>query len=102
MYVRVLNFVCRQEIEREQVQRFYRLMIEHAQDIDGFIGGTLLMQEAACDGMALMYWTDKEAASTAGPVLLEILGQHIHDLLDTPPDIRGFDVVETGIKLEDL
>jgi hypothetical protein len=101
MYVRVLSFVCRPEVERKRIQDLYRMVIGRARDMDGFIGGTLLMQEAACDGMALMYWTNKEAAASAGPVLLEILGRHIHDLLDTPPDIRGYDVVENGIKPED-
>jgi heme-degrading monooxygenase HmoA len=102
MYVRVLNFVCRKETQKEQIQSVYRLMIKEARDIDGFIGGTLLMQETACDGMALMYWKDEAAAAAAGPILVEVLAEHIYSLLDTPPEIRGYHVVENGIKPEDL
>jgi hypothetical protein len=97
MFVRVLNFVCREDTQKEQIQQVYRLVIERAQEIEGFVGSTLLMQQDACNGMALMYWQSEEAAAQAGPFLVEILGEYIHDLLDTPPEVAGYYVVENEI-----
>lgn len=97
MYVRVLTFVCREDVHKEQVQKVYRLMVHEARGINGFIGSTLLMRENACNGMAMLYWEDEQAAADAGPILVDLLGEHIHDLLDTPPDIAGYHVVENGI-----
>jgi hypothetical protein len=100
MYVRVLNFVCREETQKEDIQRVYRKVVEEAGSADGFIGSALLMKENACLGMAMMYWRDAEAAAKAGPGIVTILGEHIHDLLDHPPDIEGYHLIENGIITE--
>jgi hypothetical protein len=97
MYVRVLNFVCRKDTQTEQIQQVYRLMVDEARGIEGFLGATLMMRENACQGMAMMYWQNEQAASNAGPILIEVLGKYIHELLDTPPEISGYHVVENGI-----
>lgn len=97
MYVRVLNFTCRPETDKQQIQTVYRLIIDEARTVDGFIGSTLLMRESACVGMAMIYWKDETAAAEAGPVMVSLLGEHAHDLLDNPPEIEGYHVVENGI-----
>jgi hypothetical protein len=94
MYVRVLHFSCRQETNRESLQRVFRLIVDEARKKDGYIGATLLMRERACRGMALMYWRDEAAASQAGPAIVTLLGEHAHDLLSDHPDVQGYNLVE--------
>ena len=97
MYVRVLHFTCREDVEKPQIQKVYRLVVEQARNVDGFIGATLLMRENACLGMAMMYWRDEYAAGKAGPSIVSVLGKHAYDLLEHPPDMEGYYVVENGI-----
>lgn len=97
MYVRVMHFTCREETEKRDIQRVYRMIVEQARKTDGFIGGTLMMRENTCLGMAMFYWRDEQAAGSAGPGIVEIFGKHAHDLLDHPPDVEGYHVIENGI-----
>lgn len=97
MYVRVLNFTCRQDTEVEQIQQVYRLIVEEARTADGFIGSALLMKENACLGMAMMYWQDETAAANAGARIVSLLGEHAHAVLDHPPEVEGYHVIENGI-----
>ena len=97
MYVRVLHFNCREEAEKPEIRKLYRLVVELARDMDGFFGSTLLMRENACLCMAMMYWRDDHAARAAGPSIVALLGEHTHDLLSEPPNIEGYYVIENGI-----
>lgn len=97
MYVRVLSFVCRADVEADHIQSVYRELANNASELDGFIGSSLLMSEDSCRGLALMYWRDRGAAAAAGPRLVSLLGERINDVLDQPPDIAGYHLVENDI-----
>lgn len=97
MYVRVLHFTCRKDTETSEIQKAYRLVVAHAREVEGFVGATLLMRENACLGMAMMYWRDEHAAKEAAPSIVETLGKLANELLDGPPDVEGYYVVENGI-----
>lgn len=99
MYVRVLSFACRGDVHLDQIQRVYREVADNASNLDGFMGSSLLMSEESCRGMALMYWRDRQAASNAGPTLVSLLGDRINDVLDQPPDISGYDLIENDIQV---
>jgi heme-degrading monooxygenase HmoA len=97
MFVRVLNFTCRQDTEIEQIREVYKHIAEHARTVDGFIGSTLLMRQHACCGMAMMYWESEDAAVAAGTGIVTLLGEHAHALMDGPPEVQGYHVIENGI-----
>lgn len=97
MYVRVLSFVCRADIDTGHIHGVYRELANDASELDGFIGSSLLMSDDSCRGLALMYWRDRNAASAAGPKLVERLGSRINEVLDKPPEISGYHLVENNI-----
>lgn len=97
MYVRVLSFECRASVTPEDVSRVYHKLINAAEDADGFEGSTLLMSEESCRGLALMFWRDRDAASAAGPSLVELLKDDIYEMLEHPPDITGYVVMDDRI-----
>lgn len=97
MFVRVLNFTCRKDTDIDQIRQVYRRIADHARTIEGFVGSTLLMRQHACCGMALMYWESEQAAADAGTGIVELLGEHAHDLMEGPPEIQGYHVIENGI-----
>lgn len=98
MYVRVLSFVCRSDVHTDHIQTVYREIVDRASELDGFLGSSLLMSGESCRGLALMYWRSREAAAAAGPKLVSLLGDRIHDVLAQPPDISGYDVVENDLE----
>jgi heme-degrading monooxygenase HmoA len=97
MYVRALTFICREETVRDEVVQVYRMLAAKAEENEGFVGSTLLMREGACQGMALIFWSDEDAAQNAGPHLIKLLGEHAYGLMETPPEIAGYHVIENGI-----
>jgi hypothetical protein len=94
MYVRVLSFECRADVDQTEVTNVYRTLIAAATQFDGFKGSTLLMSEDACRGMAMVFWQDKESATAAGNTLIDLLNDKIFTMLAHPPDITGYDVVD--------
>lgn len=102
MFVRVLNFTCRQDTDIDQIRQVYHRIADHARTVDGFVGSTLLMRQHACCGMAMMYWESEQSAANAGTGIVELLSEHAYALLDGPPDIQGYHVVENGILPEKL
>ncbi|MEX2425704.1 MAG: hypothetical protein WD401_02975 [Thermomicrobiaceae bacterium] len=102
MYVRVLHFVCRKETQPEAVQEVYRMIRDEASSHEGFLGSTLLMRVSICQGMALMYWRDEEAASAAGPSIVSLLGKYAHELLHDHPEVQGYDVMDESFLSDQL
>jgi heme-degrading monooxygenase HmoA len=97
MYVRVLTFVCRADVRESDISSVFHELVSSAETKEGFEGATLLMSEDTCRGMGMIYWRDRDAASAAGPALVELLNQQIHGLLEHPPDIAGYDVIEDRV-----
>ena len=94
MYVRTLTFECRSDVGQRDIETVYHELIDVASRRDGFAGSTLMMSEDACRGMAMIFWRDQQAATDASDELVELLGSRIHDLLDHPPDIAGYLVLD--------
>jgi hypothetical protein len=97
MYVRVLHFTCREDVEKPQIQSVFRMIVDHARSADGFMGSTLMLRENACMGMAMMYWRDEVAAGAAGPEIVRLLGEHAYSLMQSAPEIEGYHVIESEI-----
>lgn len=97
MYVRVLSFVCREDVSSDEIKSVYQEVTNEAESLDGFLGASLLMGEESCRGMALIYWRDHDAASAAGPRLVSVLGQRIHEILVHPPEITGYNVLDSFV-----
>jgi heme-degrading monooxygenase HmoA len=94
MYVRILNFECRANVGEEDIHKTYLEVIEPVSKLDGFAGSTLLMADDDCRGMALVFWRDKDAAANASSQFIGLLSERIHAVLEEPPHIQGYNVLD--------
>jgi hypothetical protein len=97
MYVRILSFEARHDLASDEVAAVYHDVIDAVGEFDGFLGSTLLMSEDTHRGMAMTFWRDAGCASDAAPRYLEIITPRIYDLVEHPPSIDGFDVLDESL-----
>lgn len=94
MYVRLITFHPRPDVTAEDAREIYRELIEILQDLEGFCGCSLLLNEETRRGISVTYWDDAATAERAGEVSLPVLLERVSELVESPPDVSGYEVLD--------
>lgn len=97
MYVHTLTFCARPQVTNAQTTELYETLVARLSELDGFLGSALLLSSDTSHGMSLSYWRDAAAADEAGTELLPLLLDQIHELVQQPPDIRGYELLHHAL-----
>jgi heme-degrading monooxygenase HmoA len=97
MYVRILDFVARPHLRVDEITAVYHEVVDAVGEQDGFLGSTLFMSEDTHRGMAMTFWRDAECATNAAPAYLAAITARIHDLVEHPPSIAGYHVMDEDV-----
>ena len=93
MYARVIEYRARPRITTDEATAMYRQIISVLERVDGFLGSEFLMNESTHRAMSITWWRDGACAADGGRKSLPLLMQ-IGDLVEAPPEISGYDVVD--------
>jgi hypothetical protein len=58
----------------------------------GFRGMSALINEDSKQAVSLSYWEDQQCATEAGSKILPVLMERVHDLVDRPPEVFGYEL----------
>jgi hypothetical protein len=97
MYVRLITFHLKPEISREHADIVYDALIDVLRGCRGFEGMSGMINEESDLAVSLSYWRDQECASEAGARSLPLLIEQVHELVDRPPEITGYEVVRQDL-----
>jgi heme-degrading monooxygenase HmoA len=97
MYVRILDFEARPDLRLDEISAVYQEVIDAVGEHEGFLGSTLFMSEDTHRGMAMTFWRDAGCASRAAPSFLAAITERIHGLVQHPPSIAGYHVVDEDV-----
>jgi heme-degrading monooxygenase HmoA len=93
MYVRLITFHVKPDVTRVHAAAVYEALSAEMRDYRGFQGMTVLMNEGAEQAVSLTYWQDQASATEAGAKSLPVMLEKVHELVDRPPEISGYELV---------
>ena len=93
MYARVISYHARPQITTDDATAMYRQIISVLERVEGFLGSVFLMNESTHRAVSITWWRDGACAAEGGRKSLPLLMQ-IGDLVETPPEIAGYDVID--------
>jgi heme-degrading monooxygenase HmoA len=99
MYVRLITFHTRPSATKDHATAVYHALMAEMKGYRGFQGMTVMVNEEARRAVSLTYWQDQECATEAGTKSLPALMDQVHELVDRPPEIAGYDVVGQELKV---
>ena len=93
MYVRLITFHVKPGVTTDRAAAVYDALFAQMRAYRGFRGMAGLMNDAAAQAVSLSYWQDEACAAEAGEKSLPVLMEQVHELVDRPPEISGYEVV---------